>query len=88
MPIGSRRFCQVDRVGRDDHAAAGDLVADQFGVEVLALGDEVHFVGDDALAGGFELRHGSGSPGKRDGRQAGGRREAASRMAIRFPTPV
>ena len=27
------------------------------GVEVFALGDELHLGGDDALAGGFELRH-------------------------------
>ena len=58
MAIGSRRLVEVDRVGGDDHAAAGDLVADQLGVEVLALGDEAHLVGDDALAGGFHLRHG------------------------------
>ena len=51
-------FGQMDLVGRDDHAAAGDLVADQLGVEVFALGDETHLVGDDALAGGFHLRHG------------------------------
>ena len=57
MAIGSSRR-EVDRVGRDDHAAAGDLVADQFRVEGLAAGDVVHLVGDDALAGRFDLRHG------------------------------
>src|SRR5439155_24481718 len=53
-------FGEVDRVGRHDHAAAADLVADQLRVEVLARGDESHRVGDDALAGGFHLRHGNG----------------------------
>ena len=50
-------FRQMDRVGRNDHAAAGHLVADQLRVQVLALGDEMHFGCNDALAGGFELRH-------------------------------
>src|SRR5262249_27528286 len=44
-------------VGWNDHAAAGDFVADELRGEVFTLGDEVHFVGDDALAGGFELGH-------------------------------
>ena len=77
MAIGSRLLLQVDRVGRDDHAAAGDLGADQLRVEVFALGDVLHLGGDDALAGGFELGHvacllecGTG----------GGR--------VRFPTPA
>src|SRR5207248_3239187 len=48
---------QVGRVGRDDHAAAGDLVADQPGVQVLAAGDVTHFVRNPALAGGFNLGH-------------------------------
>ena len=61
MPIGSSRLVEMDRVGRDDHAAAGHLVADQLGVEVLALGDEAHLVGDDALAGRFDLGHGIAS---------------------------
>ena len=59
MAIGSRRFFKMMDVGRDDHAAAGDLVADQLGVEVFAAGDEVHLVGDGPLAGGFQLRHDS-----------------------------
>ena len=58
MPIGSSFFCRWIDVGRDDHAAAGDLGADQLRVEVFAPGDELHLGGDDALAGGFELRHG------------------------------
>jgi hypothetical protein len=48
---------QVDRVGRDDHPAAGHLVADQVSVEVLAAGNVTHLVRDDAPAGGFELGH-------------------------------
>ena len=66
---------EVDLVGGDDHAAAGHLVADQFGVEVLALGDEAHLVGDDALAGGFELRHGD-RPFTNGARSRGGQHEA------------
>ena len=58
MAIGSRLLGQVDRVGGDDHPAAGHLVADQLDGEVLARGDKAHLVGDDALAGGFELGHG------------------------------
>src|SRR5262249_46471744 len=44
-------------VRRNDHAAARHLIADQFRRQVFALGDEVHLVGDNALAGGFELGH-------------------------------
>src|SRR5262249_36182581 len=46
---------QVGLVGGDDHPAAGHLVADQLGLEVLALGDEGHLVGDHAPAGGLKL---------------------------------
>ena len=42
-------------VGGDDHPAAGDFVADQLGREVLAVGDVVHLLGDDALAGVVHL---------------------------------
>ena len=48
---------QVDFVGRDDHASACHFGADKFGIEIFALGDEVHFLGDNALAGGFNLSH-------------------------------
>ena len=48
---------QVDLVGRDDHPAARDLGADQLGLELLALGDELHLGRDDALAGHFDLGH-------------------------------
>ena len=49
---------QMNGVGGDDHAAAGHLVADEFDVEILAVGDETHFIGNNALAGGFDLSHG------------------------------
>ena len=42
-------------VGRDDHAAAGDFVAHQFGSQLLALGDVFHLLGDHALAGVMHL---------------------------------
>ncbi len=57
MAIGSRRFPRCDLVGGNDHSAARDLVADQLRGEILSLGDKAHLVGDDALAGGFELGH-------------------------------
>ena len=60
---------QVDRVRGDDHPAAGDLGADQFRVEVLAAGDELHLGGDGALAGGFELGHGGQARIERTGRR-------------------
>ena len=44
-------------VGGDDAAAAGDFAADDFGIEFFALGDVLHFFGDDALAGEMHLRH-------------------------------
>ena len=50
-------FLEVDRVGRDDHPAAGHFGADQLGIQILELGDEAHFLGDRSLAGGFELGH-------------------------------
>ena len=43
-------------VGGNDHAAARHFGADQLGSEALALGDVVHFFGDDALAGIMHLR--------------------------------
>src|ERR1039458_9512704 len=42
-------------VGWDDHTAAGSLRADEFRRDLLALRDEVHFLGDDALAGVMHL---------------------------------
>ena len=42
-------------VGRDDEAPARDLVADQLGRELFALGDAVHLGGDGALAGAVHL---------------------------------
>ena len=44
-------------VGRDDHAPGGDFVADQLGRKLLALGDEEHLFGDQALARKVHLRH-------------------------------
>ena len=42
-------------VGRDHRAAAGDLVADQFGGHVFARGDERHLGGDLAGPGPLQL---------------------------------
>ena len=47
----------MDAVGGDDHPAARDLVAHQFGLELFAARDEFHFGRDDAGAGLFELGH-------------------------------
>src|SRR6202012_3548773 len=44
-------------VGGDDAAAAGDFAADEFWPEFFALGDVLHFFGDDAFAGEMHLRH-------------------------------
>ena len=43
-------------VGGDDGAAARDFAADEFGLEVFAAGDVLHFFGDDAAAGVMHLR--------------------------------
>ena len=46
----------MHRVGGDDHAAGGDLVAHLLGRQMpFALGDAFHLRGDDAQAGVFEL---------------------------------
>ena len=48
---------QMHLVGRDDHPAGGDFVANLLGGEMrLALGDAVHLRRDDAQPGVFELR--------------------------------
>ncbi len=47
---------RVVDVGGDDHAAAGHFGADQLRRELLALGDVLHLLGDDALAGVVHLR--------------------------------
>ena len=47
-------FGMVD-VGGDDHASAGDFVADQLGCELLFVRDERHFFGDYAFAGVVHL---------------------------------
>ena len=57
MPIGCRPLRQMDLVGGNDHPAAGDLLADQLGRELLAAGDRLHLGGDDAGAGLLDLRH-------------------------------
>ena len=54
MHIGSSEL-MVD-VGGNDHPSARDFGADQFGGQVLALGDVLHLVGDDALARIVHLR--------------------------------
>ena len=46
----------VPDVGRDDHAAARHLGADQFRREALPPGDVHHLFGEDALAGVVQLR--------------------------------
>ena len=43
-------------VGRDDHPPARDFGADQFRLDLLALGDVAHLLRDDALAGIVHLR--------------------------------
>ena len=48
-------FGMVD-VGGDDHAAASDFIAHQFGRDLFAVGDVAHLFGDDALAGVVHLR--------------------------------
>src|SRR3984957_11594341 len=47
----------VVNVGGDDAAAAGDFAADDLGIEFFALGDVLHFLGDDAFTGEVHLRH-------------------------------
>ena len=37
-------------VGGDDHASAGDFVADEFGRQLFFVGDEAHLFRDHALA--------------------------------------
>ena len=49
-------------IGRNDHAAASDFVADQFGLESLTLGDKFHLRSDFAATGLFDLCHGSKTP--------------------------
>ena len=55
MPIGSSDL-MMD-VGGDDGAAARDFAADELRVDLFALGDKLHFLGDDALAARVHLRH-------------------------------
>ena len=54
-----QRRCDADRhrlelgmidVGRDDHAAAGDFVADELGRQLFLVGNERHLFRDGALA--------------------------------------
>ena len=49
------QFGMVDVRG-DDHAAASDFIAHQFGRDLLAVGDVLHLVGDHALARVVHLR--------------------------------
>ena len=42
-------------VGGNNHAAAGDFVAHQFGRELFAVRDVAHFLGDQALTGIMHL---------------------------------
>src|SRR5580700_150431 len=44
-------------VGRDDAATARDLAANQLRLELFALGNVLHLLGDDAVAGKVHLRH-------------------------------
>ena len=44
-------------VGRNDHAPGGNFVADKFGSDLLALGNEHHLFGEQALARKMHLRH-------------------------------
>ena len=45
----------LENLSKQSLTAAGDDLADQLRREVFALGGIVHFIGDDALAGRFEL---------------------------------
>src|SRR5579875_1925958 len=74
----------MDLVSRYDHASARHLIADQLGIEIFALGDETHLLGDNPLACSFHLSHGLVlSYVKRDaGESADGKRD---RLAVRFP---
>ena len=40
----------------NDHAPAGSFAADELGLEFFALGDVLHFFGDDPLARKMHLR--------------------------------
>lgn len=42
-------------IGRDDGAASGDFVANEFRGAIFADGDEFHFRSDDAFSGKMEL---------------------------------
>src|ERR1700722_18968425 len=44
-------------IGGKDGATTGDLTANQFRLEVFAFGDELHLLGDQALASQVHLRH-------------------------------
>ncbi len=50
---------EVLAVGGDHHPAPGDLVANRFGLEFLARGDEVHLGSDATFASLFDLGHGA-----------------------------
>jgi hypothetical protein len=75
------------------NASTGDFALDKY----LALGDEPHFLGDDALTGRFDLTHErkNPSPPLCERRQNTGsmievrvERQATERSTARFPTPV
>src|SRR5262249_23140717 len=53
---------EVLLVGRDDHPAAGDLVADESGRQALAAGDEGHLGGGWGPGGPLRLGGGLGGP--------------------------
>ena len=44
-------------VGRDNHAPGSDLIADELGRKLLALGDKEHLFGEQALARKVHLGH-------------------------------
>jgi hypothetical protein len=57
--MGSSLYFRCVRVGGDDHAAGGDLIADLLGGQMrLALGDALHLGRDRAEPGVFELGDG------------------------------
>ncbi len=43
-------------IGRNNHAAARDFIANQFRRDAFAIRDVLHLLGDDALAGVVHLR--------------------------------
>ena len=85
-------FGMVD-VGGDDHAAAGDFVADEFGRELFFVGDEAHFFRDRRPGGRSASARSCrwcflfcGGPATRRG--VGGRCILLPLLLLPFPLPL